>query len=137
MDRLTERLDDGRAITPFCTRYDDNNHNECYVGHSVDRLADYEDTNLTPAECAEYAQAKRDGRLVVLPVSIGDTVYRVCYVCRDGRWLGYRHGYEIIRRLEVAPEKFTLSNLVNIGKTVFLSREEAEKALKKESKSDG
>ena len=121
-----------------------------YVEQSViDRLAAYEDTGLEPEEvlrqnekllCMDFHQAiktdrlveivkaKREGRLVVLPCKVGDTLYhtgrgsveesRVAQInlelCMDngegisGIW--WTHNY-------------------NIGKTVFRSREEAEAAL--------
>lgn len=67
------------------------------------RLKDYEDTGLTPEQCAEYAKADREGRyivlrdaeqegikrlrelaeadkggrVVVLPCKVGDTLFRV------------------------------------------------------------
>lgn len=52
------------------------------IEKAVDRLAEYEDTNLTPAEVAELAQAKADGRVVVLPCKVGDMVWRLCK-CSD------------------------------------------------------
>lgn len=120
-----------------------------------DRLAAYEDSKLTPERCAEFAradaegryivmrdaeregvarlrelaEADKNGRLVVMPCKVGDKLYRVFdgnisehevqnmkYFARQGR-LG----------IDMTPffpdaEKF-------IGKTVFLTREEAEKAL--------
>lgn len=35
----------------------------------------YEDTGLEPERVAELAQAEKDGRLVVLPCKVGDTIY--------------------------------------------------------------
>lgn len=119
------------------------------------RLAAYEDTGLTPERCAEFAQADAegryivmrdaeqegvarlrelakadmDGRLVVLPCKVGDKLYRVFdgnisehevqnmkYFARQGR-LG----------IDMTP--FFPDAGRFIGKTVFLTREEAEKAL--------
>lgn len=115
-----------------------------------DRLAAYEDTGLTPEQCEsakniiEYAfsddtskaerirellKADKDGRLVVLPCKVGDKLYRVFdgnisehevlnmkYFARQGR-LG-------IDMTSFFPDAGRL-----IGKTVFLTREEAEEAL--------
>ena len=133
---------------------------------AVDRLAAYEDTGLEPGEvltgkelaevgCAiirlkeyqdigsiahlrELAQAEMDGRLVVMPCRVGDTVHIIrgeaiitataeaihqwcsrkwkINVHTDNRhthWVGY----------EICLDDFC--------KTVFLTREEAEEALKK------
>lgn len=37
-----------------------------YQANFVDRLAAYEDTGLTPEQCAEYGKADREGRYIVL-----------------------------------------------------------------------
>ena len=104
------------------------------------RLAAYEDTRLTPEQCEnakviieaafsddtskaerirELLKADKDGRLVVLPCKVGDTVYRLQYIEQTpGRFV-----------VGVVEIKFTLIWLEEFGKTVFLTREEAEKAL--------
>lgn len=118
----------------------------------VERLAAYEDTGLTPGEIKsmqeehfsglemaklhsvlmelkKYQEADKDGRLVVLPCKVGDKLYRVFdgnisehevqnmkYFARQGR-LG----------IDMTP--FFPDAGKSIGKTVFLTREEAEKAL--------
>lgn len=126
----------------------------------VERLAAYEDTGLTPERCAEFAradaegryivmrdaeqegvarlrelaEADRDGRLVVLPCKVGDKLYRVFdgnisehevlnmkYFARQGR-LG----------IDMTP--FFPDAGKFIGKTVFLTREEAERALEEMKK---
>ena len=125
-----------------------------------ERLKAYEDTGLEPAEvismhgewCAmmaalnsigggydrlrELAEADKDGRLVVLPCKVGDTVYevtsrktiseyrvkaiRVELFCTFIEW-------DIVAGFV---DKSIFGVPVNeLGKTVFLTREEAEKAL--------
>lgn len=132
-----------------------------YSGDWVDRLAAYEETRLepedmkkafnedatlklagqilgvTPGRLRELAQAEKEGRLVVLPCKVGDTVYRVgASICKwreidhcdeycDG-WQ-YRDCWEGTRA--VLEKKFSLCDLESIGKTVFLTREAAEAAL--------
>ena len=39
---------------------------------AITRLAEYEDSGLSPEEVQELAKAKADGRLVVLPCKISD-----------------------------------------------------------------
>ncbi len=113
------------------------------------RLAAYEDTWLTPEQCEnakviiesafgddtskaerirELLKADKEGRLVVLPCKAGDTVYRLQYIEQTpGRFT-----------VGVVPIKFELIWLEEFGKTVFLTREEAEKALQEmEGKKDG
>lgn len=122
-----------------------------YFTQLADRLAEYEDTGLTPSEVAELAQAKADGRVVVLPCAVGDTVYvdkRILFEgwrtegvtakIAVGKVVSFRkNGNGVFLKI-----RFTLESMEGslpymrsyavsaIGKTVFLSREEAEKALK-------
>ena len=105
-----------------------------------ERLAAYEDTGLTPDQVVnsktiielafaddtskaeqirKLVAADDEGRVVVLPCNVGDTVYRLQYIEQTpGRFT-----------VGVVPIKFALIWLEEFGKTVFLSREEAEKAL--------
>lgn len=112
------------------------------------RLMQYEDTGLEPAMCANYKtfedeaiskgvtfkrivalmEADRAGRLVVLPCKVGDTVYFAL--------LG-----KIIEKQVFSIVSFSNSTRIycggtseyfrpeDIGKTFFLTREEAEAAL--------
>ena len=130
----------------------------------LDRLAAYEDTGLTPEEVKapftedtminlaaqalgvepsrirELAEADKDGRVVVLPCKVGDTVWRIV---RDGEPHITR---DEVRDMYLADDMTPCVELVGwrvtftekFGKTVFLSREEAEKALQEmEDKKDG
>ena len=128
------------------------------------RLVEYEDTGLTPEEIKapltedtminlaaqalgvepsrlrELAEADKDGRCVVLPCKVGDTVWRII---RDGEPHITR---DEVRDMYFADDMTPCVELVGgrvtftekFGKTVFLSREEAEKALREmEGKKDG
>ena len=130
----------------------------------LDRLAAYEDTGLTPEEVKapftedtiinlaaqalgvepsrlrELAEADKDGRCVVLPCKVGDTVWRII---RDGEPHITR---DEVRDMYFADDMTPCVELVGgrvtftekFGKTVFLSREEAEKDLRgMEGKKDG
>lgn len=102
-----------------------------YQADFVDRLAAYEDiAELCGGfdRLRELAEADKDGRVVVLPCKVGDTVYRLQYIEQPpGRFT-----------VGIVPIKFALIWLEEFGKTVFLSREEAEKALQEmEGKKDG
>ena len=102
-----------------------------YQADFVDRLAAYEDmAELCGGvdRLRELAEADKDGRVVVLPCKVGDTVYRLQYIEQTpGRFI-----------VGVAPIEFTLIWLDYIGETVFPTREEAEKALQEmEGKKDG
>lgn len=106
-----------------------------------EKLRAYEDTGLTPEEVndavvgaklmakakvvsafgvaaerlRELAEADKDGRVVVLPCKVGDTVYTL---------LRTFDGADVVGETEL-----WWTDIPQLGKTVFLTREEAEKAL--------
>ena len=107
-----------------------------YQADFVDRLAAYEDiAELCGGadRLRELAEADKDGRVVVLPCKVGDTVYFALL----GR---------IIEKQVFSIVSFSNSTRIycdgtseyfrpeDIGKTFFLTREEAEKAMKGETK---
>ena len=128
MERLTERWGENDVWV--------KNHD--YVPAAY-RLADYdEDTGLEPEQCEnaktiiesafsndmskaerirELLKADKDGRLVVLPCKVDDTVY---YIRRTF------DGTDV-----VVEARLWWSDIPYIGKTIFITREEAEKALEK------
>ena len=71
---------------------------------------------------AEYEDAEEQGLLLRLPCKVGDTVYDIAY---EG---DYEGGEE---SANVYPIKFSTREFDDIGKTVFLTREEAEAALER------
>ena len=109
------------------TREWKNGHNAC-----MNRLAAYEDSGLTPEQVQELAKAKADGRLVVLPCKAGDTIWKIKAVFSYfSKPMEDRVERIIITNSEIlvyctSGTKFSVNN---IGKIVFLTREEAEKAL--------
>lgn len=141
---------------PECLRVGGNCAGNCKWEEAAwSRLAAYEDTGLEPAMCANYKtfedeaiskgvtfkrivalmEADRAGRLVVLPCKVGDVLYRaspsgvvvhrvvnVVYRGLTSRWY-----IDTIPNLPYASEE--------LGKTTFLTRDAAEKAL--EAKKDG
>ena len=115
-----------------------------------DRLKQYEDIGLEPEKIVflknvvddafsdkpeftehirELLWAEKDGRLVVLPCKVGDTIYR----CGDPikkiyEWqIAYVEVYDD-ETVFVDDSDNTFVE-ADIGKTVFLTREEAERAL--------
>lgn len=110
-----------------------------YQADFVDRLAAYEDiAELCGGfdRLRELAEADKDGRVLILPCA-PDAIYweKVGGILAQSRFEGL-HVYEdgTIKYagygMEICAE--------DIGKTVFLSREEAEKALQEmEGKKDG
>lgn len=59
-----------------------------YSGEFIDRLAAYEDSGLTPEECAVYGKADREGRYIVLRDAEAEGVARLRELAladKDGR----------------------------------------------------
>jgi hypothetical protein len=122
----------------------------------VERLAACEDTGLTPERCAEFAradaegryivmrdaeqegdarlrelaEADKDGRLVVLPCKVGDTVYRLFVGNPDNPVIA-------TLKINTVTEAVKLIGKMGMHKYIgtFLTREEAEAAL--EAMKDG
>ena len=130
------------------------------------RLAAYEDTRMEPEEverskleieagCVKaiartygidinrlrkFAEADRDGRVLILPCKVGDMAYwvhnGVITGCHVYRIQVNRKGTFVFLKSTISHGGFRTDAC--LGKTVFLSREEAEKALQEmEGKKDG
>lgn len=147
MNRLTKRNSDGAWDVPL--RNDDG----AYIPSQeiIDRLAAYEETGLEPEEMrellhdstgplhkklGEWIDAEQEGRLLVPPCNVGDMVWLIVQgmsfpmpvpVC-SLTWRGGKWSINADRE-ETEPPKVVG---FQIGKTAFLTREEAEAALRKE-----
>lgn len=94
-------------------------------------MVDLETLNNTPiSRLVELAEADKDGRVVVLPCRQGDELWTYCnhpvkrvysFTVSDVSTLNGRTVLNTLGLGTIRPE--------DIGKTVFLTREEAEKAL--------
>jgi hypothetical protein len=90
------------------------------------------------AKLNEYEEAKAEGRLVVLPCKVGDNVYFLLQEL-DGEWyvssphriteIGTRGFWTSAFPLEKPNAMDDFTSWSEFGKTVFLTKEEAEKAL--------
>lgn len=110
MERLTKRSHNGVAIynTPSGgpAKWENNRHNV------LQKLADYEDL-------------EKQGLLLKLPCKVGDAVYKITGATvrsYDWKYLTYENAY-------MHGTVFNLYRIYDIGKTIFLTREEAEKKL--------
>ena len=95
------------------------------------RLADLE-SFCSYTRLRELAEANKDGRLVVLPYcKLGDTVYwlhdKKITECRVYRIQENTKGVQIAIKSTVSHGVFSVDDY--FGKTIFFTREEAEKAL--------
>ena len=145
-------------------RHEDNGNCTAVTAAHCPLLREYLDTGLTPERCAEFAradaegryivmrdaeqegvarlrelaEADKDGRVVVLPCKVGDTVYFVnakqilefavvgYAVDETGISWVYSENVDKIGNTNertFSPDRF--------GKNTFFTREEAEKALRK------
>ena len=133
MEKLTEYVD-GKYIRIKGTKslYPKNERDGAPLSNAIARLAAYEDTGLEPEE---LAQAKKKGRLVVLPCDVGDKLYDVTLgEVREKIVVSLSMFVpESVNHLVIHAENFrnavTSYELQDIGKTVFLTREAAEAAL--------
>lgn len=125
MERLTERLENGVINVKYASQHETAIHRLASI---VDILGDEYDLD----ELREMVQAKRDGRCVVLPCKIDDDVYINLF----GRTLDAT--VISISELASTPTYKAMYGIRlcyifkadDVGRTVFLTREAAEEALK-------
>lgn len=171
MERLTKRDTDGQAMMDCekCKADWTGKHGkpmaDCtalYCRNRLkNRLAAYEDTGLTPEDCArateiddilldeyypsgrmrELIKADKDGRVVLLPCEVGDTVWAILDGAKYARECKVdfvnigSFGTTIVFVVKDGLREQYGVTAAAFGKTVFLTREEAEKAL--EAMNDG
>lgn len=158
MNRLTERTSAGTANLRYEDCHFADGHKDtiaasAYRQTAIEKLAAYEDKGLAPEEIPdavelakmamaleklkEYEEAEEQGRLVVLPCKVGDTLYFT-------HWFDGFHTLTYSTPLSRKVRCISINNKValhvkdgcihasEIGKTAFLTREEAEAALTEE-----
>ena len=113
------------------------------LGENAGHLWDFAQAaeNMTVGRLKELAEADKDGRVVVLPCKVGDVVYgfhnnRQTILPMVVKWIETNDDRWTVaaQYTPMAPNFYQLSDF---GKTVFLTREEAEKALQEmEGKKD-
>lgn len=143
MSRLTNHFDYCELFE--CKGYDEEfaKENMCkYLNTSRDKCLDRNIYN----KLVEYEDLEEKGMLLKLPCKIGDTVYVIdtIYDCKYDYLdcpmeypldkykceRDYECSYEI-EKLVARPISFKLDMVDNFGKTVFLTKEEAEEELKR------
>jgi len=142
---------DNALCKEVCRDQGDSGCKDCPIAKAFDRLAAYEDTGLEPEEIknlkngiipdhwAELFKAECEGRLIVLPCKVGDTVYWIkgkaileVYI----QWFE-TNAYGWCACGTYPPMAIPTFRFADFGKTVFLTREEAEEALAKEAMANG
>ena len=139
----------------MASEYEEKYTEQEWISVLQDRLAAYEDMRLEPEEidmdheaaeqlrhlCRDcdldrlekMAEADKDGRVVVRPCKVGDTLFRVFagkileHKVRNMRYLAIQERWDI----DTTP--FCSYVESSIGKTIFLTREEAKAALEAKS----
>ena len=121
MNRLTRRFENGRAYR----------HSDVIPAEAIQKLAEYED-------------AEEQGLLVRLPCKVGDSFFAVRKFCDEygeleepvEHWDSDCYGCNLScnGKLKVVERKFNsihhiIAEMESIGEVIFLTREEAEKAL--------
>lgn len=159
MDRFTEKTAAGNvlelrygSVPPWSVvTKGDGCRNPRYTisGYAIDLLAAYADAGLPPKRCAELAEADKDGRLVVMPCrdwldivfgeqvsfrgvdkSLADSPILKISVDNADRITWYDGWKTVaIKGFDENWDEWEICG-TDIGKTVFLTREEAEQALR-------
>lgn len=107
-----------------------------FMGKSVYEIKEFNGVPL--ARLIELAEADKDGRVVVLPCKVGDKLYRVFAGEIFEHRVGSMKYFAIQGRWDIETYPFCPCVESSIGKTIFLTREEAEKALQEmEGKKNG
>lgn len=159
VERMMERItfDGNFCDISQCRELPCQHGGNCSQKQVWERLKEYEDTRMTPEQCEnakviiesafsddmskaerirELLKADKDGRLVVLPCKVGDRLYEVTgrktisvYKVRAIRveLFGLFIEWDIVEGF--VWQSLSGINAGELGKTVFLTREEAEKAL--------
>lgn len=102
-------------------------------------MVDLETLNNTPiSRLVELAEADKDGRVIVLPAKKGDTLYAVTRFGIEKRVVKEIAAPFFYNTYESSDRAALPTAIRNFGRTVFLTHEEAEKALQEmEGKKDG
>lgn len=147
MERLTERFKNGQAAVYGCGnnckydfKYCNNYLNDCpTINEMYDKLVEYEDL-------------EEQGKLLKLPCAAGDTVYHLCIFengeseivkmkvgCVEpyGAIMQHKGIYKIWNVYAEADHTKAYFKFFDFEKTVFLTKEKAEAALKELERGKG
>ena len=117
MERLTERTAVGILVKENYEKESKKTLCSCYGEKPNPHYTNCEEGYCAMEKLADYEDLEEQGRLIKLPCKVGDDVYYI---------LG------IPNKTPCTIDKctFELSDINKIGKTLFLTREEAEAKLK-------
>lgn len=157
MERLTKRNESGQAYYKKCFEepcegMGERNCNTCNHSYAIcEALAAYEDLEITPEQvrqidkaytelCVEFGKYKKlENRCIQLPCAVGDIAYRINRGAENpvikmniaNIIISLARGNRVrIDAKDVIDGNEHYYDVSHIGKTIFLSREAAEQALK-------
>ena len=131
MERFTVKAD--KSLETVGIKYSLKDSNKVF--EQLNKLGEYEEAEEqglllrlpAPLDDVESFEIADKGIWMKIPCRQGDTVYEI-----DGiTWKGYDWKYKSYENAFVKETVFRLEMLSEIGKTVFLTKEEAEQALAK------
>ena len=125
---------DNLMCDEVCRKVSDKGCKCCPIAKAFDRLGEIEDIlgdDYDLDHLRELVEANRDGRCVVLPCKIGTPVYRILWHCGCAALDDESYKYVCF------PVPFTFDMINQFGKSVFLTREEAEEAMKEREEDEG
>ena len=137
MERLTCKFDEEEIVLKGCCTFDRESTTEPDDCQSCEEICqesggDCEKCEIQKAinKLSEYEDLEEQGLLQKLPVAKGSSIYPLLYANGKPRYIDELEVAEISDRRIWAGS--TCFDYEDIGKTVFLTREQAEQALEKQ-----
>ena len=127
MERLTEKIGNTNCVKGCGSN--------CKYGFQHCRTEDWENCKTIDDvidKLAEYEDLEEQGRLVKLPCKIGTEVYDITWWdnVQEKVVVKGKAYYRIVHKHKITKLPFTYSDIDDFGKTVFLTKSEAEQKLK-------
>ena len=125
IERLTKKTDEGIWVKEA---YGENVMKTLFQCFGTKPRPNY--SNCDEGYCGiekleRYETAEEEGKLIVLPCKIGTAVYEIYYILSYGEI-----GDPPEKRFYIRKTSFDLSMIDEVGKNVFLTKEDAENMLK-------
>ena len=127
MERLTEKIGNTNCVKGCGSN--------CKYGFQHCRTEDWENCKTIDDvidKLAEYEDLEEQGRLIKLPCKIGTKVYNITWWddVQEKVVVKGKTYYRTIHKHKVSKSTFGYTDIEEIGKTVFLTKSEAEAKLK-------
>ena len=119
MERLTDKNAVGNYFYPKCFE-------KCDGFGASSKCDNCEIMTIVCDKLGKYEELEEQGRLVILPCKVGDTVYKVNKASRKVT----QHKVREVEDEQVVFENYDYCSFNRFGKTVFLTKSEAEAKLK-------